>query len=78
MKNSFYILNMKYKMLLVSTPKGEYIFTSVKEVATFLGVSTSSVYYYMKKGSSYWKITPYYFESGKKVLPENILAWYKK
>lgn len=65
-------------MLHVSSPKGEYVFSSVKEVAMFLGVSTNCVYYYMKKKNNYWKIVPYYFESGKKVLPDNILAWYRK
>lgn len=80
MKNSSFICikNMKYKMLHVQTSKGEFVFSSVKEVAQFLGISTSTVYYYMKKQNGYWKITPYYFESGKKVLPNNIFAWYKK
>lgn len=68
---------MKYKMIHVTTPKGEYVFTSVSEVSKFLGISNRMVYYYMKKQNKYWKITPYYFESGKKVLPNNILAWFK-
>ena len=69
---------MKYKMLHVQVPQGEFIFSSMKEVAQFMGISTAMVYYYMKKPNQYRKITPYYFESGKKVLPNNILAWYRK
>lgn len=75
-----YIKAMKYKMIHVTTPKGEYVFTSVKEVSQFLGISTNMVYYYLKhepKSYNPWRITPYYFESGKKVLPNNILAWFK-
>lgn len=70
---------MKYKMIHVQTSKGEFVFSSVKEVAQFFNISTSTVYFYMKKQKyKDWKITPYYFESGKKVLSNYVLAWYKK
>lgn len=67
---------MKYKMILVQVGQKKNVFTSVKEVSKFLGVTPASVYYYMKKGSSWCKVTPFYFQKGIHVL-NTITAWYK-
>lgn len=68
---------MKYKMLLVKVNNKKVLFTSVKEVAEYLGVTPASVYHYMKKGSSWCEITPFYFDHGVAVFSQ-IMAWYKK
>lgn len=64
-------------MLLVKVGKKKTLHTSVKEVAEYLGVTTVSVYRYMKKGSSWCEVTPFYFESGINVF-NKIMAWYVK
>lgn len=67
---------MKYKMILVQVDNKKKVFTSVKDVSEFLGVSPASVYNYIKKGSSWCKVTPFYFEKGLNVF-NKIMAWYK-
>lgn len=66
---------MKYKMLLVSSPKGEFIFTSVKEVAQFLGITHQSVYNALNKKHRLRHgvvIKAFYFSKG--MLENNIVV----
>ena len=64
-------------MILVQVSNKKKVFTSVEDVSKFLEVSPTSVYRYMKKGSSWCKVTPFYFEKGLHVF-NKIMTWYKK